>query len=156
MSGSPRALRRLRIACEHAKRTLSSADQTSIEIDSLFEGVDFYASLTRARLEGLFQDIFRGALYPVSKSSSMPRSTRTRSTKSFSFSFSSVVPLVSPESSSSSLTARSPTGRQTRMSLSPTVPPSRPSSSRVTPTRRPRTPSMSLSFLSVLGPLVVS
>ena len=38
----PRALRRLRTACERAKCALSSATQTSIEIDSLFEGIDFY------------------------------------------------------------------------------------------------------------------
>ncbi|KAF8546161.1 heat shock protein 70 [Imleria badia] len=51
LSSSPRALRRLRTACERAKRTLSSAIQASIEIDSLFEGIDFYTSLTRARFE---------------------------------------------------------------------------------------------------------
>ncbi|KAK6992847.1 Hsp70 protein-domain-containing protein, partial [Favolaschia claudopus] len=53
-----RALRRLRTACERAKRTLSSAAQTSIEIDSLFDGIDFYTSLTRARFEELCQDLF--------------------------------------------------------------------------------------------------
>ncbi|CAG8857437.1 29958_t:CDS:2, partial [Gigaspora margarita] len=40
-------LRRLRTACECAKRTLSSSAQTSIEIDSFFEGIDFYTSLTQ-------------------------------------------------------------------------------------------------------------
>ena len=49
LSGSPRALRRLRTACERAKRTLSSAAQTTVEIDSLYEGMDFYSSITRAR-----------------------------------------------------------------------------------------------------------
>lgn len=44
-----RAVRRLRTACERAKRTLSSSSQASIEIDSLFEGIDFYTSITRAR-----------------------------------------------------------------------------------------------------------
>ncbi|KAJ7203741.1 hsp71-like protein [Mycena pura] len=53
-------------ACERAKRTLSSA-QTSIEIDSLFEGIDFYTSLTRARFKELCQDLFRSALEPVEK-----------------------------------------------------------------------------------------
>merc|ERR1719215_993128 len=62
-----RALRRLRTACERAKRTLSSAAQTSIEIDSLFEGVDFYTSITRARFEELCADLFRGTLEPVEK-----------------------------------------------------------------------------------------
>jgi L1 cell adhesion molecule like protein len=49
LSDSPRALRRLRTACERAKRTLSSATQTSIELDSLYEGIDFATSITRAR-----------------------------------------------------------------------------------------------------------
>ncbi|KAI0709469.1 heat shock protein HSS1 [Earliella scabrosa] len=67
LSGNPRALRRLRTACERAKRTLSSAAQTTIEIDSLFEGIDFYTSLTRARFEELCQDLFRSTLEPVEK-----------------------------------------------------------------------------------------
>jgi heat shock 70kDa protein 1/2/6/8 len=67
LSPNPRALRRLRTACERAKRTLSSAAQTSIEIDSLFEGVDFYTSITRARFEELCADLFRGTLEPVEK-----------------------------------------------------------------------------------------
>ncbi|ORX61846.1 hsp71-like protein [Hesseltinella vesiculosa] len=67
ISGNPRALRRLRTACERAKRTLSSSAQTSIEIDSLFEGVDFYTSITRARFEELNQDLFRSTMDPVEK-----------------------------------------------------------------------------------------
>ncbi|KAG6824982.1 hypothetical protein H0H92_005243, partial [Tricholoma furcatifolium] len=67
LSSNPRAVRRLRTACERAKRTLSSATQTSIEIDSPFEGIDFYTSLTRARFEELCQDLFRGTLEPVEK-----------------------------------------------------------------------------------------
>ncbi|KIM49190.1 hypothetical protein M413DRAFT_59735 [Hebeloma cylindrosporum] len=67
ISGNPRAVRRLRTACERAKRTLSSATQTSIEIDSLYEGVDFYTSITRARFEELCQDLFRSTLEPVEK-----------------------------------------------------------------------------------------
>ncbi|KAI0831517.1 heat shock protein HSS1 [Trametes gibbosa] len=67
LSSNPRALRRLRTACERAKRTLSSAAQTTIEIDSLFEGIDFYTSLTRARFEELCQDLFRSTLEPVEK-----------------------------------------------------------------------------------------
>ncbi|XP_075695129.1 heat shock cognate 71 kDa protein-like [Rhinoderma darwinii] len=62
-----RAIRRLRTACERAKRTLSSSTQASIEIDSLFEGIDFYTSLTRARFEELNVDLFRGTLEPVEK-----------------------------------------------------------------------------------------
>merc|ERR1712184_148724 len=49
MKGNKRALRRLRTACERAKRTLSASAQANIEIDSLFEGIDFYTSITRAR-----------------------------------------------------------------------------------------------------------
>jgi heat shock protein 1/8 len=67
ISSNPRALRRLRTACERAKRTLSSAASTSIEIDSLFEGIDFYTSLTRARFEELCQDLFRSTFDPVEK-----------------------------------------------------------------------------------------
>ncbi|KAJ3412679.1 70-kilodalton heat shock protein [Chytridiales sp. JEL 0842] len=67
LSSNPRALRRLRTACERAKRTLSSAAQTTIEIDSLFDGVDFYTSITRARFEELCQDLFRGTIDPVEK-----------------------------------------------------------------------------------------
>lgn len=62
-----RAVRRLRTACERAKRTLSSSTQASIEIDSLFEGTDFYTSITRARFEELNADLFRGTLEPVEK-----------------------------------------------------------------------------------------
>jgi len=64
---NPRALRRLRTACERAKRTLSSSAQTAIEIDSLFEGVDFFTSITRARFEELCMDLFRGTMDPVEK-----------------------------------------------------------------------------------------
>ncbi|PAA56673.1 hypothetical protein BOX15_Mlig022022g1 [Macrostomum lignano] len=68
MSDNKRAVRRLRTACERAKRTLSSAAQANIEIDSLYEGIDFYTSITRARFEELNADLFRGTLEPVEKS----------------------------------------------------------------------------------------
>jgi len=67
ISPNARAVRRLRTACERAKRTLSSAAQTSIEIDSLFDGIDFYTSITRARFEELCQDLFRSTMDPVEK-----------------------------------------------------------------------------------------
>ncbi len=60
-----RSLRRLRTACERAKRTLSTTAQASIEIDSLAEGTDFNSSITRARFEELCGDLFRGTLNPV-------------------------------------------------------------------------------------------
>ncbi|VVT45093.1 uncharacterized protein SAPINGB_P000635 [Magnusiomyces paraingens] len=67
LSSNQRALRRLRTACERAKRTLSSSAQTTIEIDSLYEGIDFYTSITRARFEELCGDLFRSTLEPVEK-----------------------------------------------------------------------------------------
>ncbi|PHH66649.1 hypothetical protein CDD81_6486 [Ophiocordyceps australis] len=67
LSTNNRALRRLRTACERAKRTLSSSAQTSIEIDSLYEGIDFYTSITRARFEELCQDLFRSTIQPVDR-----------------------------------------------------------------------------------------
>merc|ERR1711994_26011 len=68
ISSNKRAIRRLRTACERAKRTLSASAQANIEIDSLFEGIDFYTSITRARFEELCSDLFRGTLEPVEKS----------------------------------------------------------------------------------------
>jgi heat shock protein 1/8 len=68
ISSNPRALRRLRTAAERAKRTLSSTAQTTIEIDSLYEGVDFYSTITRARFEELNMDMFRKCMEPVEKS----------------------------------------------------------------------------------------
>ncbi len=50
-----------------SQRTLSSSSQASIEIDSLYEGIDFYTSITRARFEELCSDLFRGTLEPVEK-----------------------------------------------------------------------------------------
>ncbi len=67
ISQSNRAVRRLRTACERAKRTLSTSAQANIEIDSLYEGQDFYTSITRARFEELCSDLFRGTLEPVEK-----------------------------------------------------------------------------------------
>ncbi|KAH9600253.1 Heat shock protein 70 family [Trypanosoma melophagium] len=67
LTTSQRALRRLRTACERAKRTLSSAAQATIEIDALFDNVDFQATITRARFEELCGDLFRGTLQPVER-----------------------------------------------------------------------------------------
>ena len=67
MSENSRALRRLRTACEQAKRTLSSATQAQIEIDALHDGIDFYTNITRARFEELCGDLFRSCLEPVEK-----------------------------------------------------------------------------------------
>ena len=67
MRSNSRALRRLRTACERAKRTLSSSTQAHIEIDSLFEGIDFNSTITRARFEDMNQDYFQKCLAPVEK-----------------------------------------------------------------------------------------
>ena len=67
LSTNKKAIRRLRTACERAKRTLSSSTQATIEIDSLHEGVDFYSTITRARFEELCADLFRSTIEPVEK-----------------------------------------------------------------------------------------
>jgi heat shock 70kDa protein 1/2/6/8 len=67
MTSNQRALRRLRTACERAKRTLSSSAQAYIEIDSLYEGVDFNSTITRARFEDLCADFFRKTMEPVER-----------------------------------------------------------------------------------------
>ena len=67
ISKNARALRRLRTACERAKRTLSSSTEAIIEIDALFEGIDFFSKISRARFEELCQDLFRSTLEPVEK-----------------------------------------------------------------------------------------
>lgn len=65
ISDDPRALRRLRSACERAKRTLSSVTQTAVEIDSLSGGEDFNASITRARFEEINAALFKSTIQPV-------------------------------------------------------------------------------------------
>lgn len=65
LSENPRSLRRLRTGCEIVKRNLSSSTQASIELDALFEGIDFYTSITRARFEELCSSFFKQTLIPV-------------------------------------------------------------------------------------------
>ncbi|XP_057661260.1 heat shock protein 68-like [Diorhabda carinulata] len=67
LKSNPRALRRLRTAAERAKRTLSSSSEATLEIDALFEGIDFYTKISRARFEELCSDLFRSTLQPVEK-----------------------------------------------------------------------------------------
>ena len=64
---NPRALRRLRTACERAKRTLSTSTEAIIEIDAIIDGIDFNSKISRARFEELCGDLFRGTLEPVEK-----------------------------------------------------------------------------------------
>jgi len=67
ITNNQRAIRRLRTACERAKRSLSSSPQAHLEIDSLYEGVDFNSVITRARFEDLNMDYFRKCMEPVEK-----------------------------------------------------------------------------------------
>ena len=60
-----KSLRRLRTACERAKRTLSSSTTAAIEMDTLYEGIDFNSSITRARFENICEDLFRKTMDPV-------------------------------------------------------------------------------------------
>jgi heat shock protein 1/8 len=62
---SERSLRRLRTACENAKRVLSTSTKANIEIDALYDGIDFNSVITRARFEDLCSDYFRKTLVPV-------------------------------------------------------------------------------------------
>uniref|UniRef100_A0A6C0F929 Uncharacterized protein n=1 Tax=viral metagenome TaxID=1070528 RepID=A0A6C0F929_9ZZZZ len=64
-SNNLRAIRRLKTACEKAKRTLSASATASIEIDSFHEGIDFFSNITRARFEELCSSVFQRAMTPV-------------------------------------------------------------------------------------------
>ncbi|CAH9110274.1 unnamed protein product [Cuscuta epithymum] len=65
--GNPRALARLRAACERAKRNLSSVVETSVDIECLFEGIDFSSSISRARFEKMNMDLFNDCMETVEK-----------------------------------------------------------------------------------------
>ena len=65
ISENKRSLRRLRTECEKAKRSLSSSSSANIEIDSLFEGIDFNSTITRAKFESLCDDLFKKTMDPV-------------------------------------------------------------------------------------------
>ncbi|CAJ2669458.1 unnamed protein product [Trifolium pratense] len=62
---NPRALRRLKTACEKAKRTLTFKSLASIEIDNLFEGIDFSSSITRVKFEEINMDLFNECMKTV-------------------------------------------------------------------------------------------
>ncbi len=61
----PRAMRRLRTACERAKHTLSSATQASVEVDSLHDGHDFQTTITRAKFEALSEGLMKRCMEPI-------------------------------------------------------------------------------------------
>jgi L1 cell adhesion molecule like protein len=65
ISDNPRALKRLKTSCERVKRVLSSSATANLEIDSLYDGIDFYTSITRAKFEELCSDIFKRTMDPV-------------------------------------------------------------------------------------------
>ena len=67
LSDNARSIRRLRTACENVKKTLSSSATANVEIDSLYDGIDFTATITRARFEELCHDLFRKTFEPVEK-----------------------------------------------------------------------------------------
>lgn len=67
LSGNARSLERLKTSCERAKRTLSSTAQTTIEIDSLYDDIEFYSTITRARFEELNMHLLRKCMEPVEK-----------------------------------------------------------------------------------------
>ena len=67
ITGNKKSMRRLQTACENAKKTLSSSTSASIEIDSLYEGIDYSGVITRARFEDICSDLFRKTFDPVEK-----------------------------------------------------------------------------------------
>ena len=67
ISDNKRSMRRLQTSCENAKKTLSSSTSASIEIDALYEGIDYNGVITRARFEDICSDLFRKTFDPVEK-----------------------------------------------------------------------------------------
>mgnify|MGYP006084094547 CR=1 FL=1 len=67
VSENKRAMRRLKIACERAKRTLSSSSTASVELESFHEGQDFFTSISKARFESLCMNLFQKCITPVAK-----------------------------------------------------------------------------------------
>ncbi len=67
ISENKRSLRRLKTACERAKRTLSSSNTASVELESLHEGIDFFSNISKARFESLCMNLFQKCISPVSK-----------------------------------------------------------------------------------------
>lgn len=65
IKGNGRALRRLRTACEKAKRSLSSSTQATIEVDTLADGVDYQTTITRAKFESMCEPFFKRTVAPL-------------------------------------------------------------------------------------------
>jgi len=171
VSKNLRAMGKLKREVEKAKRTLSSQQSTRIEIESFEDGNDFSETLTRAKFEELNMDLFRKTMKPVEqvlKDSGLKKEdideVSSPGDRSFNpadvscRSFLSVVPLVSPRSSSSSrnTSERSPPRASTLMRPSPMVPRFRAASSPATRVWVMLFSSMSTLSLSASRPLVVS
>ena len=67
LSGSPKAIAKLKKECERVKRSLSSATQAHVEIDSLMDGIDFNTTITRAKFEQINGSLFQKCLDCVQK-----------------------------------------------------------------------------------------
>ena len=65
LTNNKKAISRLKAAAERAKRTLSSSATASIEVDALYEGIDFYVNITRAKLESISSSFFKRAMEPL-------------------------------------------------------------------------------------------
>lgn len=64
---SHRAMQKIRMACERAKKVLSSADRTSLEIDSLYNDIDYNPEVTRVQFEEMCKDLFEKCMKPVNQ-----------------------------------------------------------------------------------------
>ncbi len=67
ISDNKKSLRRLKSACERAKRTLSSSNTASVEIEALYDGIDFFTNITKARFESLCMNLFQKCIQPVTQ-----------------------------------------------------------------------------------------
>ena len=67
ITDNKKSLRRLKTACERAKRTLSTSSSASIELESLYDGIDMFTNISRAKFESLCINLFNKCIDPVSK-----------------------------------------------------------------------------------------
>jgi molecular chaperone DnaK (HSP70) len=137
-SKDKRAIQKLRREVERAKRSLSTQHQVRVEIEGLFEGVDFSETLTRARFEELCIDLFKKTLTPVQKvmdDSEMKKSEIDEVVLGRRLD-------AHPQGADAAqglFNGKEPTRASTPTRPSPTAPPSRAASSRARAARRPRT-----------------
>ena len=67
LTENKRSMRRLKTACERLKRNLSSSSTANLEIESLYEGIDFFSNMSRAKFESLCMHLFQKCMNPVQK-----------------------------------------------------------------------------------------